>query len=297
MVTSKIISDIKTNRNTGVEYEIALFRCLLTDVSEISQVDAAIKTRCDARKVESIIQYTSTSTIMGELKNRSLTLVDVSFETQNDDVGPSDIVMFVKNASGGTERLGISVKEANTCTLNATGRKFLTKTQIDNLERQLPIYTDEYIMEMKRLYGHAKNWFRKRKTSTVTDRYIDLIREEVITNWLKKSDAEKKSILMEAYQETSPIPYWVFTYKKHSKLELDTDPYKIDPSKVFLVELRKYETSYVGFYLHDQLIGKMQVKFNNGFVEKCKKATPDRVVDGVRMSFGQPFSSWNFNLI
>jgi len=40
----------------------------------------------------------------------------------------------------------------------------------------------------------------------------------------------------------------------------------------------------------------MQVKFNNGFIEKCKKKTPDIVYEGVKMAYGQPFSSWNFSV-
>ena len=296
MVTTKTISEIRTNINTGVEYEIALFRCLMKVASEIRQVDETIRFRNDAGTIESIIRRTTTSDIYNELRCRSLILMDVSFETQNDDVGPSDIVMYVRTPSGANEKLGISVKYANTCTLNATGRKFLTEVQISALKRKLPQYTDDYVAEMKRLYGNVENWFRKKKPSVATDRYIDLIRDEVIINWAKKTDEEKTSILMEAYQETSPIPYWVFTYTT-SSCKLDTNPYKISMTDVMHVELRKYQTSYIGFYLRERLIGKMQVKFNNGFVEKCKKTHADKIVDGVRMSFGQPFTSWNFSLV
>lgn len=296
MITQKTISEIRNNFNTGVEFEIALFRCLLEDESEIREVDSAIQARRDARTVNSIIRQTSTKSILDELRARSLFLADVSFETQNDDVGPSDIVMLTKTSSGATEKIGISVKYANTCTLNATGRKFLTESQILELKRKLADFTDEYIFEMTRLHGHVGNWFRKRKPSATTDKYIDLIREEVISNWSHKSEVNKYDILMEAYQETSPIEYWVYTYTAMSQV-LETHPYKIAPSDISRVELKKYQTSYIGFYLHDRLIGKMQVKFNNGFVEKCKKIHPDRIVEGVRMSFGQPFTSWNFCLV
>ena len=296
MITQKTIREIKDNVNTGVEYEIALFRCLLKNESEIREVDSAIQSRHDARKINSIINSTNISSIKNELQRHSLSLTDVSFETQNDEVGPSDIVMFVKVANGATERIGISVKYANTCTLNATGRKFLTESQILELKRKLSDFTDDYISEMTSLYGHVGNWFRQRKPSVTTDKYIDLIRDEVIANWSHKSDANKRCILMEAYQETSPIEYWVYTYTATAQV-LDAHPYKIAPSDVSNVELKKFKTSYVGFYLHDRLIGKMQVKFNNGFVEKCKKVHPDRIVEGVRMSFGQPFTSWNFCIV
>ena len=296
MVTNKTIDELKTNTNTGVEYEIALFRCLLMDSSEIARVDEAIRSRNDAATVESIMRRTTTSPICKELSRRGLSMVDVSFEKQNDDVGPADVVLDVKTRSGIIEKLGLSIKFANTCTLNATGRKFLTEAQISDLRCQLPRFTDDYLAEMNRSYGSVGNWFHKKKPSRITDRYIDLIREEVIVNWSRKSDDEKKSILMEAYQETSPIPYWVVTYNTLS-YKIDTDPYKISMNDVPLVELRRYQTSYVGFYLRGRMIGKMQVKFNNGFVEKCKKAHADKIVEGVRMSYGQPFTSWNFCLV
>lgn len=296
MITQKTICEIKNNVNTGVEFEIALFRCLLKNEAEIREVDAAIQARRDALTINSIIQRTSVKSILGELSVHSLLLDDVSFETQNDDVGPSDIVMFTRTPGGTIEKIGISVKYANTCTLNVTGRKFLTESQIIELKCKLADFTDDYISEMTSSYGHVGNWFRKRKPSVTTDKYIDLIREEVISNWLQKSEDNKRDILMEAYQETSPIEYWVYTYTARSQV-LDVHPYKIAPSDVSRVELKKYQSSYVGFYLRDRLIGKMQVKFNNGFVEKCKKAHPDRIVEGVRMSFGQPFSSWNFCLV
>jgi len=62
------------------------------------------------------------------------------------------------------------------------------------------------------------------------------------------------------------------------------------------VTVRKYQTSYVAFYLENRMVGHMQVKFNNGFVEKCKKKNPDLTCEGVKMSYGQPFSSWNFSV-
>lgn len=296
MVAEKTIDEIKNNNNTGVEYEIALFRCLLKSKAELQDVDAAILSRCDAQNINLIIRRTSIDSIINELQSRSLTLIDVSFETQNDDIGPADIVMLVRTQGGLLERIGISVKHANACTLNVTGRKFLTESQIQSLMQKLPRFTEEYVNEMMNTYGHVGNWFRKRKPSKTTDRYIDLIREEVIAAWSQKSDSEKHDILMEAYQETSPIQYWVYTYLA-SSLVLDTDPYKIAPTDIPLVVLKKYQTSYVGFYLRNQLIGKMQVKFNNGFVERCKKSVPDKIVEGVQMSFGQPFSSWNFSLV
>lgn len=296
MITAKTLNDIRGNINTGVEYEIALFRCLLLAQEEQEAVDNAIRSRYDRMTINQIIRKTNTASIHSALKKIGYTLVDVSFETQNDDVGPSDLVMSVKRHDGSIKKLGISVKYANTCTLNATGRKFLSESQISKLREQLPAYTQAYVKEMHSLFGSAANWFRKRKPSYTTDKYIDLIRDEVIYNWNVKSDSDKVSILKEAYQETSPIDYWVYTYTATS-YNLDTSPYKIAPVDMPAVSLGKYQTSYVGFYLHGRLIGKMQVKFNNGFVEKNKKNHADLIVDGIEMAYGQPFTSWNFCLV
>ena len=296
MITAKTLSDIRSNTNTGVEYEIALFRRLLLAKDEQDAVDDAIQARYDRIAIAQIMRRTDTAVIHFVLKKIGCTLVDVSFETQNDDVGPSDLVMYVKRSNGSIEKLGISVKYANTCTLNATGRKFLSETQISNLREQLPAYTKMFVEEMQHRFGEAKNWFRKRKPSYTTDKYIDLIRDEVISNWNEKTAKEKISILREAYQETSPIDYWVYTYTEFS-CNLNPTPYKIAPYDMPFVTLNKYQTSYVGFYLHGRLIGKMQVKFNNGFIEKSKKAHPDFVIDGIEMAYGQPFTSWNFCLV
>ena len=77
---------------------------------------------------------------------------------------------------------------------------------------------------------------------------------------------------------------------------LKTRPTTINVSRADDIILGKYQTSYVAFYLDGTMVGHMQVKFNNGFVEKCKKKNPDVVCQGVNMAFGQPFSSWNFSV-
>jgi len=43
-------------------------------------------------------------------------------------------------------------------------------------------------------------------------------------------------------------------------------------------------------------VGHMQVKFNNGIVEKCKKKNADIECEEIKLSFGKPFSSWNFSV-
>lgn len=253
----------------------------------------AIQRRWDAAKVKSIISYTNPRAITDALQRHRLTLHDVSFETQNDEVGPADVVMHTEDSTCKFVKIGLSIKFANTCTLNVTGRNFITDAQIAQLRSLLPTYTKRYIQEMTDTYGSVTNWFRKRKPSTTTDAYIDLIRDEIIKNWPNVKN--KTSLLSALFHSDSPIEFWVITYRDKG-YSLKTEPQTIDMSRAGDVKVGKYQTSYVAFYLDNTMVGHMQVKFNNGFVEKCKKAHPDVVFEGVAMAYGQPFSSWNFSV-
>lgn len=294
MLYNYTLSEIANNINTGVEYEIALFYALLSiKPEEQSQVLNAIQSRWDAAKIRSIISHTNIRNITEALNQRGLSLVDVSFETQNDNVGPADVVMFTQSRTGEYLKIGLSIKFANTCTLNVTGRNFITDDQIAKLRRLLPDYTSKYIQEMTQNYGDVNNWFRMRKPSTVTDAYIDLIRDEVIKNW---GNVRNKTTLLSAlFHSDSPIEFWVVTYTDSNYI-LKTKPQTIDMSRANDVTVGKYQTSYVAFYLDGIMVGHMQVKFNNGFIEKCKKTIPDVTHQGIRMAYGQPFSSWNFSV-
>lgn len=294
MLYHNTLNEITSNINTGVEYEIALFYKLLENKpAEQKQVMSAIQSRYDAAKVKSIITYTDTNIILSSLNKRGLEYVDAAFETQNDEVGPADIVLITKDNSSKQVKIGLSVKYANTCTLNVTGRNFITDSQISELRAKLPNYTQDYINEMTATYGDVSKWFRMRKPRRVTDAYIDLIRDAVISNW--KNVQNKTSLLSALFHSDSPIEFWVVTYT-NTGYTLKTKPQTIDMRRAGDVTVGKYQTSYVAFYLDGVMVGHMQVKFNNGFVEKCKKINPDVVCQGVKMAYGQPFSSWNFSV-
>lgn len=293
MLYSNTLYEIRHNINTGVEYEIALFYKLLLSDNEKQLVKEAFLTRTDCAKIQSIINRTDLGTIKSTLQSRNLSYYDCSFETQNDEVGPADIVLLVKDTMGNKSKIGLSVKYANTCTLNVTGMRFITEQQKKELKIRLAEFTRAYVQEMTDKYGNVHNWFRMRKPSVTTDKYIDLIREAVIDNWPHILD--KEELLRNLYHADSPIEYWVYEYT-NSSMKLNSHPIKINPERAQQVTVEKYQTSYVAFYLDGKRIGHMQVKFNNGFVEKCKKTTADIIVEGVRMSYGQPFSSWNFSV-
>ena len=294
MLHETTLYEIRTNTNPGVEYEIALFYKLLGKGSlEANQVMTAIRSRHDSYKINDIIRQTDETIILRQLKTYNLSLEDVSFETQNDEVGPADLVMSIKDSAGHTSRIGLSVKYSNTCTLNVTGRNFITEDQIQILKGKLPEYTNKYIEEMTGLYGNVGNWFRQRKPSKTTDAYIDMVRDAVIQNW---PNVQNKDILLSAlFHSDSPIDFWVVTYERRG-YSLKTTPQTVEIQRANDVVVKKMETSYVAFYLDGRRVGHMQVKFNNGFLERCKKNNPDIVWQGVPMAYGQPFSSWNFSV-
>lgn len=294
MLYTTTLNEIENNINTGVEYEIALFAKLIEKNStDYSKVINSIQKRHDSSKVLQIMKMTNIQMILNELTKRNLTLKDATFETQNDVVGPADIVMILEDSNHRESKIGLSVKYANTCTLNVTGKNFIKESQITNLRSLLPSYTKKYIEEMTNQYGDVNNWFRKRKPSKTTDAFIDLIRDAVIENWPNVKN--KEQLLSDLFHNDSPIPFWVVTYQPKGYI-LKTVPQTIDMSKANEVTVRKYQTSYVAFFLDNRMVGHMQVKFNNGFVEKCKKKNLDIICEGVKMSYGQPFSSWNFSV-
>lgn len=294
MLYTATLNEIESNINTGVEYEIALFaKFIESNKDEYQKVVASINKRYDKGKVMSILHNTNIKPILDALAKRNLKLKDATFETQNDNVGPADIVMITEDKYGNKNKIGLSVKYANTCTLNVTGRKFITDPQISELKALLPKYSKMYIQEMCNNYGDVSNWFRTRKPSKTTDAYIDLIRDAVIKNWPNvKNKSELLSVL---FHIDSPIEFWIITYNNNS-YSLNTKPETIDVSRANDVKVGKYQTSYVAFYLDGIMVGHMQVKFNNGFLERCKKTNPDMSFQGVDMSYGQPFSSWNFSV-
>lgn len=295
MLHHNTLNEIRTNINTGVEYKIALFYTLLSiKPDEQILVLDAIKERSDSAKIQKIISYTTTTDIYSALSKRHLTLADITFETQNDDIGPADVVMFVTDINGNKSRIGLSIKYANKCSLNVTGKRFIPDIQIKELRNKLPEYAKMYIKAMDEEFGAVNKWFRQRKTSKITDDYIDLIRDAVIKNWENVND--KTTLLSTLFHRDSPIEFWVATYAPSKSYSLKTKPQTVDVSRADDITVGKYQNSYVAFYLDGDMVGHMQVKFNNGILERCKKTVPDIIHQGVPMAYGQPFSSWNFNV-
>lgn len=295
MLSLKEQEALSSNLNTGVEYEYALYYALLKHFRFEKDEKLFRNAVIDKHPLKAVIldieKRTKISSIISEVLKLGESAISISIETQNDKVGPADIVIHFPK-----QKMGISVKYSNTCNLNVSGRYFLSQPDMTYLKEQLTDYSKMFIADMQSKYGNAKNWFRNRAIkSPITEEYIDLIRERVIKNWATLKG--KKELVHRFFQEDSPIPFWIYEYKSNGSYSLITNPPTLTEEQIQRMTIQKLDTSYVLFKVDNRPVGKMQVKFNNGFLEHCKKATPDFIIDGIRMSKGSPLSSWNFSLI
>jgi len=281
------------NNNTGIEYEYAIFYKLLSKSDQISFRRNVIEKHRKQNEIINVIQKINASTLNHFVHNHFKGEPEkVSLTTQNDNVGPSDIVLNSNN-----DWLGLSIKYQNTCIANISSRHFITDEVRSSMKDKISQICSRYIAEMQNSYGSADNWFRKRKKSRITDEAIDLLRDEVIANWRYMTSEHKHEITRMIFHADSPIRFWQITLKKKARnIELDIDRSPFYPSDSIQVSLKKYKSSYVAFYANQKLIGKMQIKFNNGILENGTNNDHKWHVDGKFIKQGDPFGSWNFNL-
>ena len=287
------IEYLRNNNNTGIEFEYALFYLLNSEHHQSIFMKEVVKHHQFKDRILGVISSTEIKELIDNLKVQSWISFKVKLATQVDDIGPADVILQDSNF----QNLGLSVKYQNNCTLNVSSKYFLTQESIIELKNELHNSCKKYISDMILNYGKADNWFRQRKTSDETDKYIDKIRERVISDWNKKTFTEKKELLSKLVHADSPISFWVVKFvnsKGGYKLDLNTKPIKyLDPN---FVVLTKEATSFIGFRSNKDLFAKMQVKFNNGILEKAKGNKSDFYLDGVSIKIGDPFGSWNFSI-
>jgi len=229
------------------------------------------------------------------IKDLGFTVSDILIATQDDEVGPSDLVLVGEKG----RLLGLSVKYKNSCSFNVSGRHFLEERSVNFLKEELNSACLNYIDEMKRKYGNAKNWFRTRKRSVNTDMYIELVRNAVLDDWVNKSEGERAKLMSMLGHSSSPIDFWVVEIKpKMTRLILDIDQKPINEESFDQLELRRFKSCFVIFSTSKRSFAKMQIKFNDGILERVNaNQTADYVVDGIPMKTGDPINSWNFNTL
>lgn len=326
MLHPNTLQEIRESQLPCIEYEIGMFLRLLDRQNEYEEADQAASTRNDYAKIKEIEQNTSEEAIKNILTYAGMTLEDVSFETQNDEVGPADIVIYARNRHRETKKIGVSVKYDNDCIYNYTGRELLTEEQIEFLEGLLPGYVQNYLVEMIERFGNFDNWFqtrfnsRTRITSEVTNQYISLVRDAVVSRWQEMTHDEKDEFLYKVYRTDSPLDYWIYSFQKRGRFILCTNPPYIRRSSYDRVTVQPIASQYIGFFLDNQLLGKTQIKFNNGILERYETKTLVNaigqndvrkvqeildafqrkgmgiVVEGKPLKYGNPFTSWNFEI-
>jgi len=292
-ITQKEIEYLRNNNNVGIEFEYALCYLLDSEANRNIFLQEVINHHLFKERILTIIANTSNLNILlTKLNTISWTTFQVKLATQVDTIGPADIVL----QNPGSHNLGLSVKYQNDCTLNLSSKYFLSAESVLELKNELRSACPRFILEMNSNFGKAENWFRQRKKSKETDRYIDKIRDRVIADWNEKTHAAKKELLSKLVHADSPIPFWVVKFKKSKQgfvLKIDINPItQLDPNTI---ELTKIAGSSIGFKTDKVLLGKLQVKFNNGFLEREKGNSFDFSQEGIKMKIGDPFGSWNFS--
>lgn len=326
MLHEGTLEEISTSNMPCVEYEIGMFLCLLTNEDEKEAVRNAASFRHDYARILEIASETNKEAILNILHYAGMTFEDVSFETQNDEVGPADIVIYATNRHREQKKIGVSVKYDNDCICNYTGRDILTEEQITELKGLIPFYASRYLEEMIERFGTFREWChirfctKQRISSPITSEFIDLVRDAVIERWGTMSDEDKDRFLYKVYQTDSPLDYWIYSFQRRGRFILCTNPPYIRRSSYPRVTISKIATQYLGFYLDNQLLGKTQIKFNNGIFERYSSKPLTRamanndqasvdailtrfvdegkgiVVEGGPLKYGMPFTSWNFEI-
>lgn len=279
------------NNNIGVEYEFALYYLLLdNDYRDIFN-KLTIYNHIKKDKILQIIEI-QRDNIYQQISKPEYTLYKyVYLATQDDTVGPADIVLYENDDRTGNV-LGLSVKYNNSCNVNMSSSYFLTANDKDELKKFQKDWIQNHIDYLVNKKGHAKNWFRQRKcgATSYSVSCIDIIRNRAIHNW-NNGYINKQDITDKLYQSDSPIDYkiWKFTKKKLKVLE---KPFFDGNINEIIID--KYRKSYLGLYINDNLICKIQVKFNNGILERSDPKSKNTIcVDDIYMKMGDAFGSWN----
>lgn len=273
------------NKNTGICYEIAIFLRLLNDDERNNQL-SLLKDRDDIDKIQTIYSQLK---IDLDLSKYGIDVINkIKFTSQDDSVGPSDIII--------NDILGLSIKYNNNCIYNPSGSHFLTKVDIKNIKEEQINFTNGFIKENYFNYGQPENWFRNRKIKSQLARdFINKIKNKIIDNW-NNNIIDKSEIINKIYQTNSPINYIIVNIDNGYSISIDDNSYNFNIDNIHLYN--DPNTDYIIFRYYNKDIGKMQIKFNNGILEKSKSKKSKYILsDGTLYKLGNCISSWNYNKI
>lgn len=225
----------------------------------------------------------------------------IKLTTQDDSVGPADVIVV----DNGKDNPKISIKKgkSNTCQSNISGNTYYETLGClvpENLIKEIPTICKNFVIEMEQVCGHYSKWFRVRKCtrlSHIKKEYEQKLILDTCKVFNECSDHNRrKSLLNKALNIETP-DYIICRYtKKGTIYEVPPTLEGIDIDRIYA---KPYKTSYVGFYLDDILLYKMQVKFNNGILERSEKTGKKDILigDDYYATYGNPITSWNFSVV
>lgn len=302
------------NNNPGIEQEYAYFIKLtkekeLLGYSLTWQEKESINEVLNHPKITLIHQIendTNDVALDEETINLLKNGAEVVLSTQDDSCGPADVVLYEPGSK--KAKYGTSVKNGNKCQSNISGQTAMIMfgSTFPWDEMKYDIY-EKYLEEAKTKKGEdPKNWFRTRFKSHVVEETIDCIRDIFIDGFNKPENKDKSlSFLKHAlnsYDDNETTPYNICRYQKKSgkwTMKYGAAP-TYDKTMLSNVVAKKWKGSYVGFFRgeEDKPIYKMQVKFNNGILERANEGTKGAIQldNNLYAKIGNPLTSWNFFL-
>ena len=309
------IAKLISNKNPGIEHEIAAAFHLMGERQKEEEgfcSNVVMKHPESTRIIDSIENLKKHSEevdwpdIFSKFRNEESYYVSLA-ASQDDDLGPADLLICCFDEI----QFGVSVKFENKNSWNPSGRKhFIDQTDKEEFEQLYEQkYLQLYLSYMEETYGecehnkdspkHRTNWCRI-KNNPITDEYIDPIRDRVITRWNEKNQQEKIDIFNVAYHVDTPINYFIlFLYKqikkekKRPKISLP----RLGLKNIDDIQIEKHKATGVRFYINGELTDNLQVKANNGFIERDgtqNKLTNSFTVNGIKWGEGDFYGSWDW---
>ena len=296
-------NELIANNNPGIEYEIAVAFHLMGEKQKEEEgfYSNVVMEHPRSTRIKDSIENLKTHSEEGdwpviflESRNEESYYVSLAY-TQDDNLGPADVMICCCDEI----QFGVSVKFRNRNNWNPSALNFINENDKEELiQLYEQKYLSDYLSYMEKTYGRCEyidfsnnytNWYRKR--SKITDLYIDIIRDRVIKRWNEKNEKEREKIFKAAYHDNSTIDYFDLILQENQP-PLISSPQPI-PTNISDIQIEKHKTSAVRFYLNGKLTDNLQVKANNGFIERHGNRNSFYVND-IKWGHGDFFGSWDW---
>ena len=313
--SSQDYTGLAQNNNPGVEFEYAIAYRLMTGEQRSEFRGIVIAEHAKKNQILSIIDVLARDAAHVECD--SVAALErfvkipasnrlVSCPTQEDGIGPSDVVVFDQSGIVGKyEKVGFSIKKMNSNIKNPGPKHFLSRSTLCSYKDRLRTeVVESHVAEATSRYGPLElmpdgyySWHRRGgdfrrmkhgdaaaglvKTSAMMD-FIRDLRDEVIRSWEGKSGEDKRTIFEQLFSLQSPIlcTFEVMTYDDGSIAEISRKRFSERLCGDSITA--SAHGDYVVFECHGAVL-QLQVKFNNGILERCKNGGRSIEINGIPM--------------